>query len=86
MTWTYTGDGSGGNLPDTDSQQRTYEIFKPDFFLILARSRRQTTVPTGDLSMPQMTDADTYGRYQATQVNGSDARVCFLLWLVYRFE
>lgn len=77
VTWEYTG-GDPGSV----------EVFRPDFFLILVRPVLRTDPGDhhnnnddntnsgggGDASAVAAT-AVQYGRYRATQVNGSEARV-----------
>lgn len=76
MTWEYDGEG----------RNRTFEAFKPDFFLILVRPvLRALKPPEGveSTNTDEAADADDtavvrYGRYRATQVNGSEAREAFV--------
>lgn len=83
MTWEYDGD-----LSNQSSGDGTTESFRPDFFLILVRPVLRTPPSQSggeeksgsDLGSQQgaisTNDAVVhYGRYRATQVNGSDARV-----------
>ncbi|VDN13678.1 unnamed protein product [Dibothriocephalus latus] len=104
VTWYYSGDSnengvSGGeSLPGAPIEAT---VFKPDFFLILARPVQRVSAETAavDSKIPPAVDnaaaaaagssssgsdaghsasnAD-YGVYQATQVNGSDAREGFI--------
>ncbi|KAL5964636.1 Cell adhesion molecule-related/down-regulated by oncogene [Taenia solium] len=86
VTWEYDGD-VGNQSADT-------EPFKPDFFLVLTRpvlrSVSQSSLAGSTLGSAAAEDVEKgevavkndatvhYGRYWATQVNGSDAREAFI--------
>ncbi|VDL94373.1 unnamed protein product [Schistocephalus solidus] len=95
VTWYYSGDSNGSSGDHVDSITGSPEaVFKPDFFLILARTVQRNSdsgetamdskIPSADNDAAGNGDVDLsasnaeYGVYQATQVNGSTAREGFI--------
>ncbi|VDL11768.1 unnamed protein product [Hymenolepis diminuta] len=86
VTWEYDGDLSNQSTGDGAT-----ESFRPDFFLILVRPVLRSPALSKSLSDDEKSGNDDgsqndnnndavvhYGRYRATQVNGSDAREAFI--------
>uniref|UniRef100_A0A5K3F7L3 Fibronectin type-III domain-containing protein n=1 Tax=Mesocestoides corti TaxID=53468 RepID=A0A5K3F7L3_MESCO len=75
VTWEYDGDGK--NLKWAN-ESASFEPFVPDFFLILVRPVLKNDAKPGDEGAGKADNVVKFGRYRATQVNGSDAKEGFI--------